>query len=107
VRKNRNTRPVAVNRVAMNLDEAIASFTAWDRPWLFHDHVATYIGLSNTEVALFERVWDESVDKNYWVAVSDLAVGARQVAIALSKQFPALSSEAAEAVARAASYEWK
>ena len=107
MRNDRDTRTVAVNHVAMNLNEAIASFTTWDRPWLFHDHVATHIDLPDAEVARFERIWIESGDKKYWVDVFDLAVGARQAAIALSKQFPALGNEAAEAVACAAAYEWR
>jgi hypothetical protein len=57
-------------------------------------------------MALFIEAWAAANDSTLWLAVGDLAEGAKSVEAALQK-FGGLDIAARKALARAAAYQWK
>lgn len=87
------------------LNEVIASFTNWSQPWAFAAHVEERV-TSPDDIALFIEAWAAANDRNLWLAVDDLAEGAKSAEAALQK-FGGLDGRARTALARAAAYQWK
>ena len=89
-----------------DVNDAITSYSDWSHPWLFYDHVKTRLAHRESSQALFEDVWREAGDYNYWQS-TDLAACARAAASAIREQFPNLSDAAVDAIANAVAYEWR
>lgn len=88
------------------LNDAITAFQCWERPWEFPNFVATAIGLSLVDRERFARAWDVATDGIHW-QTSDLSAASQAAKCYLRDKFPFLSEDAAGAIARAASYDWK
>lgn len=84
---------------------AILRFDDWSRPWSFRDAVSA--SLPAVDSAQFDEVWREAMDTRHWAARGDIAAGTRASAAAVLSRFPQLGTAAADAIARAASYDWR
>ena len=92
-----------VNRY--NMIEAIGRFNNWSQPWTFRPSVAAALDQEGAE--LFERVWFAATDASHWTVDHDLQRCAERASSVLQSRFPELNEKAAQAIARAASYEWR
>ncbi|MBI4602840.1 MAG: hypothetical protein HY721_12860 [Planctomycetes bacterium] len=88
------------------INEALAAFTNWERPWLFEGTVQRFEGLSAPDRQILAQAWSEAIDAEHWRSV-ELEVGCKAAHEALRKRFPMLSEAALGALVRAASYPWR
>ena len=86
------------------LRTAICRFDEWDKPWRFRESVRA--SLDRPDAVLFEQVWGEVTDASHWSS-GELLACAQSASSNLQVRFPFLDGEAADAVARAAAYEWR
>ena len=86
------------------LNTAIRRFDEWDKPWRFRESVTATLDRSDAEP--FEQVWREATDASHWTD-GDLAACAKRASSALRLRFTILDRQAADAVARAAAYQWR
>ncbi|HEV2296009.1 MAG TPA: hypothetical protein VGR35_19345 [Tepidisphaeraceae bacterium] len=86
------------------LNTAICRFDEWDKPWRFRESVMATLDRSDAE--LFEQVWREAIEASRWTD-SDLSACAKRASSDLRSRFAFLNMPAADAVARAAAYQWR
>jgi hypothetical protein len=88
------------------LTDAISSFSDWDRPWEFKDHVEHDTSISPAEQSLFAAIWAEATNERHWKS-SDLALCVNQLRGELLSKYPALEQNSIAAIANAAAYQWR
>ena len=86
------------------IQAAIAHFTDWKSPWTFYDVVMGSLCIDDKP--RFEAIWQEAMRVEHWNSAS-LAKCARNAADAVAQKFPFLERSLVDAVANAASYQWK
>jgi len=91
---------------AVDVNNAITSYSDWSHPWSFDNHVKTRLAHRESSQALFQDVWREALGYSHWQS-GDLAACAKAAASAVRAQFPTISEAAADAIANAAAYEWR
>ena len=91
---------------AAEVNDAINSYGDWSRLWLFDHYVKTRLAQRQSAQALFEEIRREALDDSHWQS-PDLAACTRAAALAVRAKFPAINEAAANAIANAASHEWK
>jgi hypothetical protein len=89
------------------IEQAIAAFTTWERPWEFRGRVLQSPLLDAHGRAVFEKLWSLAARSPAWQTFTDLAVAGDAVRVRLGVADPALSPEALYCIVRAASYEWR
>lgn len=85
------------------LNHAILEFDDWNHPGRFFDAVINSPQLSDEEREVFRAMWDAAFLGDLWND-GDLALCARQARAAVQARFPQLDPDAAEAIARGASW---
>jgi hypothetical protein len=88
------------------INNAIASFQQWERPWEFYDAVFAKLISHKENQQTFENVWLEATNEKYWTN-GDLGECCEHAKSELNRVFPFLTTNACSAVANAAAYEWK
>jgi hypothetical protein len=88
----------------MSINEAILSFTNWDRPWEFEDAVRSL--LNENDMILFDAAWAAALDERNW-RDSDLVRCGEIAHARVRDTFPMLHEEAIDGIVRGASYQWK
>jgi hypothetical protein len=89
-----------------SLDNVIAAYPSWERPWEFYTYVTHADGLQGQELGVFERAWAEVNDAKHWRS-GDLRSCAELAAAAIQSAFPEVSASAAKAMANTAAYSWR
>ena len=79
-------------------------FTNWTQPWAFE--AAVIASFNDEDRKRFGTMWEQALGFAHWDH-PDLSEGAKRCEMALDRDFPELSREAKEAIARAAAYQWR
>jgi len=88
------------------LNEALAGYSAWDRPWELPTHIQEHLELSGSDKEIFLLAWEAATDATHWQS-SDIVLGCKSAHSSLRNQFPFLIEEAIGSIVRAAAYQWR
>ena len=93
--------------VDQQVAKAISQFSAWERPWEFHNSVLRSPHLEADGRAAFERIWSLASDDPSWRQGRDLAEASETVSASLQATVPSLDSTEIASIVRAVSYDWR
>jgi hypothetical protein len=91
---------------ADDVNDAITSYSDWSHPWMFCNYVKTRLGRREASQALYDDAWREAIDHRHWQS-PDHNANAESAISGIREKFPTISEAALQAIANAASYEWR
>lgn len=93
--------------VHTQIQDAVAAFSQWHRPWQFRDEILQSALLDERGRAAFERIWNQAVSSPAWRSAADLAVARSKVRELLLSTDAALGAKTTDRIVQAVSYEWR
>jgi hypothetical protein len=93
--------------ISTNISEIILAFDGWGKPWTFHESIIKSLGLSPKLKNLFDEIWNNANSEEFWLSAPNLQIAVTEVTRRLASSYPELTNEAASAIARAVSYQWR
>lgn len=88
------------------INDVLADFHDWGRPWEFIRAVLAHQGLQQSEIATINALWTTATDAKYWVEPS-LKTAEELIREKLRNAYPWLNKRATDSLIRGASYIWK
>lgn len=87
------------------LETIIISYDDWRHPWKFNEFVTGHKELSLPEIELFNEIYNKAGDINFWNR--DTFESCSQACDEFIKTHYNITDDAASAIVRALSYQWK